>query len=95
MFHWFKLHEEEFYEHYHRRSNIESCFSALKRKFKGKLMLKNEVAQVNEALAMILAFNIVTLVHEYELGNAILEFGKDAHKFATLSTNCPVEMAEG
>lgn len=93
MFHWFKLNQEEFYEHYHKRSNMESCFSAIKRKFTGKLMLKNEVAQVNEALAMILAFNIVILVHEYELGNALLEFQKDAHKFTSLSTNYPVEGA--
>jgi transposase len=95
MFRWFKLNEEEFYEHYHQRSNVESCFSSIKRKFRGKLMLKNEVAQVNEALAMILAFNIVTLAREYEESHALLEFNEHAHKFESLRTNRQVLMPAG
>jgi transposase len=30
-FHLFSLHKEEYEKHYHKRSNIESCFSAIKR----------------------------------------------------------------
>ncbi|MCK4996459.1 MAG: transposase, partial [Thermoplasmatales archaeon] len=32
-FHYFQLHKEEFLEHYHKRSNVESTFGAIKKKF--------------------------------------------------------------
>jgi hypothetical protein len=48
---------------------------------------------VNEALAMILAFNIVTLAREYEESHALLEFKEHAHKFQSLRTNRQVSMS--
>ncbi len=38
----------EFFEHYHKRSNVETTFMAIKTKFGDTLKSKNEVAQVNE-----------------------------------------------
>ena len=58
MYHYFQLNREEFMEHYHKRSNIESTNAALKRKFGETLSLKNQTAQVNELLAKIVAYNL-------------------------------------
>ena len=33
MFHYFKYKREEYLQHYHKRSNVESTFSMMKRKF--------------------------------------------------------------
>ena len=61
---FFQMHREEFEEKYHQRSNVESVFSALKRKFGETLRSKNEIAQVNELLAKVLAYNLTVLIHE-------------------------------
>lgn len=87
MFHYFQLHRDKFMQRYHQRSNIESTFSMLKRKFSGKLMMKNEVAQVNEALAKLLCHNICVLIREScELGIST-DFEKSAHLFPALHIN--------
>jgi hypothetical protein len=43
---------------------VESVFSALKRKFGETLRSRNPVAQVNELLVKVLAYNITVLIHE-------------------------------
>jgi transposase len=64
LFHYFQLHKEEFDAHYHRRSNVESVFGAIKKKFGETLKSKDRVAQENELLAKIVAYNLTVLVHE-------------------------------
>ena len=55
--------------HYHKRSNVETIFSAIKTKLGEILKSKNFIAQKNELLCKILAYNITVLIHEmYELG---------------------------
>jgi transposase len=69
MFHYFMFKREEFLEHYHKRSNVESTFSMMKRKFGDSLRSKTDVAMVNETLCKVLCHNLVVLIHEmYELG---------------------------
>ena len=69
MYHYFTLNPEEFMEHYHQRSNVESTFMMVKTKFGDKLKSKNWIAQKNELLCKLIAHNIVVLIHEmYELG---------------------------
>jgi transposase len=69
MFHYFNLHRDEFLKHYHQRSNVESSFSSIKRKFGDAVRSKTDPATVNEVLCKILAFNLSCVVHEwYELG---------------------------
>lgn len=69
MFHYFNFRRDEFLGHYHKRSNVESTFSAIKRLFGDALRAKSDTAMVNEALAKVLCFNITCLIHEmYELG---------------------------
>jgi len=68
-FHFFQMFREEFDEHYHKRSNVESTFGAIKKKFGETLKSKNRVAQENELLCKLLAYNITVLIHEmYENG---------------------------
>ncbi len=84
MYHYYQLQREAFLARYHQRSNVESTFSALKRKFSTKLMLKNEPAQVNEALAMILCHNICVLIREAFENGISTEFEGVAHKVPVL-----------
>lgn len=69
MYHYFQLNRDEFLKHYHKRSNIESTNAAIKRKFGETLKSKNQVAQENELLAKIVAYNLTVVIHEmYENG---------------------------
>jgi transposase len=63
-FHYFQLHKDEFMEHYHKRSNVESTFHAIKRKFGETIKSKNRLAQENELLCKVLAYNLTVLIHE-------------------------------
>jgi transposase len=69
MYHYFQFRRSEFLQHYHKRSNVESAFSMMKRKFGDSLRSKTDVAMVNETLCKILCHNLVVLIHEMcELG---------------------------
>ena len=69
MFLYFQLNQEDFLEHYHKRSNVESTFNMIKAKLGDKLRSKNFLAQKNELLCKLIAHNIIVLIHEmYELG---------------------------
>lgn len=69
MYHLFCLNKEDYLHHYHRRSNIESTFSGVKRLFGDSVRSKNETSMRNEVLGKLLAYNITLLVHAiYELG---------------------------
>lgn len=65
----FIYQQAEFLAHYHKRSNVESTFSAIKRKFGGAVRSKTFVAQTNEILCKVLCHNLSMLVHAmHELG---------------------------
>jgi transposase len=69
LFHYFNLHREEFLTHYHQRSNIESVFSAVKRKFGDAVRARSDSAQKAETLAKLVCHNICVLIAAwYELG---------------------------
>jgi len=68
-FGYFLYRREGFLAHYHKRSNVETTFSMIKRKFGDSLRSKSDTAMVNETLAKVLCHNLVVLIHEmYELG---------------------------
>jgi transposase len=74
----FMYRQPEFLAHYHKRSNVEATFSAIKRKFGGSVRSKKFTAQVNEVLCKILCHNLSCLVHAmHELGIEA-PFGADA-----------------
>jgi len=68
-FHMFAFHRDEWLQHYHRRSNVETTFSMIKRKFGGAVRAKKPEAMANEVLLKCLAHNLSCLVHAiHELG---------------------------
>jgi transposase len=62
MYHYFAYNNDRFMAHYHKRSNVESTFSMIKRKFGDALRSKTQRAQINEALCKILCHNICCLI---------------------------------
>lgn len=68
-FHYFSFKQEEYLAHYHKRSNVESTFSMVKRKFGADVRSKTDVAMANEVLCKFIAHNLCVLIHEeQELG---------------------------
>ena len=69
MWHTFCLNREDYLAHYHKRSNVESTFSAVKRKFGEAVRSKTDRAQRNEVLCKFVCQNVCCLIHGiYELG---------------------------
>ena len=69
MYKLFTSDYEAFADHYHKRSNVESTFAMIKRKFGDFCRCKSIRSQTNEIMCKILAHNIVVLIHEsFELG---------------------------
>jgi transposase len=80
MFHYFQYRKDEFMQHYHKRSNVESTFSAVKRKFGDSVRSKTETAMTNEVLCKFLCHNLCVLNQEqHELGIEV-EFWKPADR---------------
>jgi len=72
MFNQFLQNNEEFLEHYHKRSNVETTFSMIKRKFGNSIRTKKEDSQITEILMKCLCHNLAVLVTEsYEQGTKI------------------------
>ncbi len=63
-YHEFMAKRDEFDEIYHRRSNVEATFSALKRKLGEPLLSHNEGARINELLAKVLAYNVGVVIQQ-------------------------------
>jgi transposase len=85
-FHFFAMHRDEFLALYHRRSNVESTFSAMKRKFGETIRSKTPIAQRNELLLKCLCHNIVCLIHEIHESGAV-------GAFPPLTPTCPKTIA--
>lgn len=68
----FQAHEDEFKAHYHKRSNVESAFGALKAKFGERVKSKTLRAQQNEVLCKVLAYNITVLIRWMHEANITL-----------------------
>jgi transposase len=77
MYHLFALNREQFQARYHRRSRIESTFSAVKRKFGDSVRSRLPVAMKNEVLAKLVCFNLTRLIQAvYESGLEV-RFGSE------------------
>lgn len=66
MFHYFQFNREEYLTRYHRRSNVESCFSAVKRKFGDSVRSRTDAGMVNEVLCKFICHNLTCLIQEQE-----------------------------
>jgi transposase len=81
MFRFFKDNKEEFLKHYHQRSNVESVFSMMKRKFGAFVRSKSDIGRENEVLCKALCHNICVLIQEtFELGIKV-DFQEAAPEF--------------
>jgi transposase/predicted nucleic acid-binding Zn finger protein len=69
MYHYYQFNRDQYMQHYHKRSNVETTFSMIKAKFGGFVRSKLPVAQTNEVLCKILCHNLCCLIQSsYELG---------------------------
>lgn len=69
MYHQYMANQDEFFRHYHKRSNVETTFSMIKAKFGERLRSKTETSQTNEVLCKILCHNLCVVIQSmYELG---------------------------
>jgi len=79
MYHLFAYNRDTFLARYHQRSNVESTFSAIKRKFGDSLRSKSEVGQRNEILCKVIAHNLCVLIASiHELQLEMPTFGQSA-----------------
>ena len=81
-YHYFRFNQEEYLAHYHKRSNIESTFSAVKRKFGASVASKTDTAQANEVLCKILCHNLTCLIQEQETLGIVPIFWKDEEQLS-------------
>lgn len=68
-YHYFMMHQAEFYKHYHQRSNIENTFSMIKAKFGSSIRSKVYQSQENEVLCKVIAHNICCVIRAYMMLN--------------------------
>jgi len=66
MYKHFINNQEEFMQRYHKRSNVESTFSMIKRKFGNNLRTKTLIGNINEILCKAICHNLVVQIHEFE-----------------------------
>jgi transposase len=76
-FHLFLANRQEYLDHYHLRSNGESTFSAVKRKFGHSVMSLTDTAMLNECLVKFLCQNLSVLVQVQERLGLVPVFWKD------------------
>ena len=81
MYKWFHNNPEEYGKHYHQRSNSESTFSMIEKKFGKFVMTKNPDSQINEILCLTLCLNICILIQELFLSNVEIDFNSLVKKF--------------
>ena len=77
-YHFFNLHREAFLQRYHQRSNAESTFSAIKRKFGDSVKAKNDLSMKNEVLAKFVCHNLSCLIHAMQKFGIDPSFGRIA-----------------
>jgi len=78
MFHFYMMNRDEFLQHYHKRSNIETTFHMIKSKFGQRLRSKTLTAQINEALCKVLCHNLCVVIQSMHELNITPEFSNAA-----------------
>jgi hypothetical protein len=69
MNHFYEFNRDEYMAHYHKRSNIESTNSMVRRKFGDHIRSRTDVAMRNEVHAKLLCHNLCCVIlSQIELG---------------------------
>jgi len=69
LWHIYQYHREDFFTHYHKRSNVETAFSMIKGKFGDSVRSKSDIGQLNEVLCKVLCHNLCVVIQsQHELG---------------------------
>jgi len=71
---------QNYLQHYHKRSNVETCFSMIKQKFGKDLMTKNFNSQCNEILLKIFCHNLCCLIQAYYENSIETYYSTEAEK---------------
>jgi transposase len=74
----FTLHQERFFQSYHRRSNVETVFAMMKARFGASVASRLPTACANEVLAMCVAHNLCCLVKAIFTAGLAPAFWQDA-----------------
>jgi len=64
------MHRQDFDKLYHRRVQVESVNSAIKRRFGESLRSRTPVSRKNELLCKLIAYNLVVLIQQIHLLHA-------------------------
>jgi transposase len=70
MIAFFTIHRQEFDALYHRRVQVESVNSAIKRRFGESLRSRTPTSRRNELLCKLIAYNLVVLIQQIHLLHA-------------------------
>jgi len=76
MFLYFRDNQDEWKEHYHKRSNVETTFSMVKLRLGEYLLSKNYTAQRNELMMKFICHNICCLIQAIYDHNIKINFNK-------------------
>lgn len=86
MYHYFMLNQDDFLEHYHKRSNVETSVFMIKSKFGNSVRSKNWIAQVNEVLCKIICHNICCVIMEMHNLGIEADFVREVKQVSEIST---------
>ena len=79
MFHFYNFNRDDFLDHYHKRSNVESTFSMIKAKFGDSLSIEDGRRDGQRIARKILCHNLCCLIQShFELGIEATFWGKQA-----------------
>lgn len=69
MYHFYQFNRDEYMNRYHKRSNAESTFSAVKRKFGDHVRSRTDVSMTNEVYCKLICQNLTCVIQsQIELG---------------------------
>jgi transposase len=81
MHRFFHTHRDQFMRIYHRRSNVETTFAMVKRKFSSYLRSKSFNSKRNELIMLFIVHNITCLIVEVFKNEISVDFAKCLERF--------------
>lgn len=87
LFRYFKDNQDEFNEHYHKRSNVETTFYMVKSRLGEFLRSKKYISQRNELMMKFICHNICCLIQEVYENKLHISFKEHLQSFINLEKN--------